>query len=121
MGEKWRSAVYTAKSFFLQLFDDTTDFIGALCDELGGGSKYGPLLVEVGCGTGEALVPLFSSTQECGPRARYVSGMDFNPHFIQFCRQNVATEDQQHVRHLVGDAQVLNELLRNELPEEWDI
>jgi len=119
--EKWRSAVYTAKSFFLELFDDTTDFIGGLCDELGGNSKHGPLLVEVGCGTGEALIPLFSSTREGGSRARYVSGMDFNPHFVEFCKQNVPAEDKGHVNHFVGDAQVLDELLRQELPVEWEI
>jgi len=47
--------------------------------------------------------------------------MDFNPHFIEFCRQNVPIEDQQHVRHFVGDAQYLDALLRSELPEEWEI
>eukprot|EP00928_Gymnodinium_smaydae_P022064 TRINITY_DN18654_c0_g1_i1.p1 TRINITY_DN18654_c0_g1~~TRINITY_DN18654_c0_g1_i1.p1 ORF type:complete len:636 (-),score=140.84 TRINITY_DN18654_c0_g1_i1:30-1682(-) len=110
--EKWRSAVYTAKSFFQELFVDTTDFIGKLCDELGGLSDSGPLVVEVGCGTGEALLPL-------ADRARYVCGMDFNPHFIEFCRQNVPSVVQDRVRHLVGDAQELDTLLKNELPESW--
>jgi len=119
--ERWRSAVYTAKSFFLELFDDTTDFIGALCDEVGGNSDHGPLLVEVGCGTGEALVPLFSSGKEGGARCRYACGMDFNPHFIEFCQQNVAKEDREHVRHFVGDAQNLISLVNTLMPEEWNV
>mmetsp|Transcript_97784 Transcript_97784/g.252878 ORF Transcript_97784/g.252878 Transcript_97784/m.252878 type:complete len:600 (+) Transcript_97784:70-1869(+) len=110
--EKWRSAVYTAKSFFQDLFVDTTDFIGKLCDELGGCSEGGPLVVEVGCGTGEALLPLMD-------RARYTCGVDFNPHFVEFCRQNVPQEHQERVRHIIGDAQELNTLLKNELPPAW--
>jgi len=110
--EKWRSAVYTAKSFFQELFVDTTDFIGRLCDEVGGRGEEGPLLVEVGCGTGEALLPLMD-------RARYTVGMDFNPHFVDFCRQNVPTEHQDSVRHIIGDAQELATLLHNELPPAW--
>eukprot|EP00933_Yihiella_yeosuensis_P070710 TRINITY_DN78864_c0_g1_i1.p1 TRINITY_DN78864_c0_g1~~TRINITY_DN78864_c0_g1_i1.p1 ORF type:complete len:619 (-),score=136.91 TRINITY_DN78864_c0_g1_i1:266-2122(-) len=110
--ERWRSAVYTAKSFFQELFVDTTDFIGALCDELGGTNEHGPLLVEVGCGTGEALLPLFE-------RAKYTCGMDFNPHFVEFCMKNVPSEVQDRVKHLVGDAQVLRALLDDQLPRDW--
>jgi SAM-dependent methyltransferase len=110
--EKWRSAVYTAKSFFQELFIDTTDFIGNLCDEVGGPGNTGPLLVEVGCGTGEALLPLMG-------RARYTVGVDFNPHFVEFCQQNVPEEYQDRVRHIVGDAQELPTLLHNELPQAW--
>jgi len=110
--EKWRSAVYTAKSFFQDLFLDTRDFVGNLCDKLGGISEDGPLLVEVGCGTGEALLPLFG-------RVKYTCGMDFNPHFVEFCKENVPLEYQDNVRHLVGDAQELTALLKRELPESW--
>jgi NDP-sugar pyrophosphorylase family protein len=110
--DQWRSAVYTAKSFFLELFEDSTNFIGKLCDELGGSSDVGPLLVEVGCGTGEALLPLFD-------RARFTCGMDFNPHFVKFCQENVPALAQKNVRHLVGDACELNHLLDHELPECW--
>eukprot|EP00931_Biecheleriopsis_adriatica_P039091 TRINITY_DN2235_c0_g1_i2.p1 TRINITY_DN2235_c0_g1~~TRINITY_DN2235_c0_g1_i2.p1 ORF type:complete len:604 (+),score=163.36 TRINITY_DN2235_c0_g1_i2:81-1892(+) len=110
--EKWRSAVYTARSFFQELFVDTTDFIGKLCDSLGGSSDTGPLLVEVGCGTGEALLPLFE-------RAKFTCGMDFNPHFIKFCEENVPAMAQDHVKHVLGDATELNDLLERELPEHW--
>ena len=48
--------MFTTQSFFSQLYDDTTEFVGALADKLGGRSRV--LLVEVGCGTGEALLPL---------------------------------------------------------------
>jgi len=113
--EKWQSAVYTAKSFFTELFEDTTDFVGKLCDKLDD-----PLLVEVGCGTGEALVPLFTQVGKSQPRVRYSCGMDFNPHFIKFCQDEVKAEDQGNVRHLVGDAQQLISLINNGLPAEWD-
>jgi len=108
--DKWRSAMFTAKSFFTELFVDTTDFIGNLCDKCGG--KDEALLIEVGCGTGEALIPLFD-------RAKYTVGMDFNPHFINFCKENVPERNQHHVRHLLGDAQELDALLESELPKEW--
>jgi SAM-dependent methyltransferase len=119
--EKWRDAVYTSRSFFSELFIDTTNFVGKLCDDLGGNSESGPLLVEVGCGTGEALVPLFQHADGATPRARYTCGMDFNPHFIKYCRDQVAEEDQADVRHLVGDAQELIALINDELPKEWDV
>eukprot|EP00928_Gymnodinium_smaydae_P022066 TRINITY_DN18654_c0_g2_i2.p1 TRINITY_DN18654_c0_g2~~TRINITY_DN18654_c0_g2_i2.p1 ORF type:complete len:173 (-),score=43.39 TRINITY_DN18654_c0_g2_i2:60-578(-) len=46
--------------------------------------------------------------------------MDFNPHFVEFCRQNVPSVVQDRVRHLVGDAQELDTLLKNELPDSWN-
>jgi len=119
--EKWRDAVYTSRSFFSELFVDTTNFVGKLCDDLGGNSEEGPLLVEVGCGTGEALVPLFTHADGQTPRARYTCGMDFNPHFIKYCREQVAEEDQAGVRHLVGDAQELITLINEELPADWNV
>jgi len=112
--DKWRSAVYGAKSFFQELLGDTTDFVGKRCDELGGCGEDGPLLVEVGCGTGEALLPLFS-------RAAYTCGMDCNPHFVEFCQQNVPEASQHCVRHLVGDAQHLGSLLETGLPKDWKV
>jgi SAM-dependent methyltransferase len=117
--EKWRDAVYTSRSFFSELFIDTTNFVGKLCDDLGGNGADGPLLVEVGCGTGEALVPLFTHADGNAPRAAYTCGMDFNPHFIKYCREQVTEEDQATVRHLVGDAQELITLVNEELPSEW--
>jgi SAM-dependent methyltransferase len=119
--EKWRDAVYTSRSFFSELFVDTTNFVGKLCDDLGGNGEDGPLLVEVGCGTGEALVPLFTRAEGATPRARYTCGMDFNPHFIKYCQEQVSEADQEGVRHLVGDAQKLIALINDELPAEWNV
>jgi len=79
------------------------------------------LLVEVGCGTGEALVPLFTRVNGSQPRVRYACGMDFNPHFIEFCADEVKAEDQAHVRHFVGDAQQLISLVNDTVPAEWDV
>merc|ERR1712166_1113383 len=109
---KWRSAAYASKSFFQELFVDTTNFVGKLCDELGGNSDSGPILIEVGCGTGEALVPLWD-------RAKYTVGMDFNPHFIGFCKDNVPESVQANVMHIQGDAGELEALMQREIPEEW--
>merc|ERR1711957_361849 len=72
------------------------------------------LLIEVGCGTGEALQPLFS-------RARYTCGMDFNPHFINYCKSEVPQQHRGSVRHFQGDAQELDCLLKSELPAEWSV
>jgi len=118
--EKWRSGVYTAKSFFEELFVDTTDFVGDLCDELKGNGVE-PLLVEVGCGTGEALVPLFTQVDKDAPRVRYSCGMDFNPNFIKFCEDEVQPQDRPNICHLVGDAQQLISLINDGCPKEWDV
>jgi len=117
--EQWRSAAYSSRSFFAQLSQDTTDFIGGLCDELGGTCEHGPLLVEVGCGTGEALLPLFAGWG--GARCRFACGMDFNPSFVDYCRETTPEECRDRVRHFVGDAQELVDLCRRELPDEWQV
>lgn len=107
---KWRSAMFTANCHFQQVYSDTTDFISKLIEEKGGSEKV--LVVEVGCGTGEALIPLF-------PKAKYCVGLDCNPHFIEFCKENVPPEFADKVIHITGDAQNLLSLARTELPEGW--
>jgi len=107
---KWRSAVFTTNSYFDQLYRDTTDFIAELCDNRGG--KEEVLLVEVGCGTGEALVPLFD-------HAKYVLGIDFNSNFVDFCNSNLDNDLSSRVKFLTGDAQKLDEILQHEVLEEW--
>lgn len=104
---KWRSAMFTARSFFLQLFEDTTQFIGDICEQRGGASDV--LLIEVGCGTGEALAPLTR-------HAKYCLGVDFNPKFIDFCNDNLPRHHRDHVKFIVGDAQRLEDILND--PEQ---
>ena len=104
---KWRSAMFTARSFFLQLFEDTTQFIGDICEQRGGASDV--LLIEVGCGTGEALAPLTR-------HAKYCLGVDFNPKFIDFCNDNLPRHHRDHVKFIVGDAQRLEDILSD--PEQ---
>jgi len=41
---KWRSAIFTTKSYHSQLYDDTTDFIGSIVDKFGGARKVSKLL-----------------------------------------------------------------------------
>jgi len=106
---KWRSAVFTTKSFFSQLYDDTTGFIRDICHGLGGRDSV--FLIEVGCGTGEALQPLLGDV-------KYVLGMDFNPKFIDFCNANLENPQQNkdRVKFVEGDACALGELLTREVP-----
>jgi len=107
---RWRSAVFTTKSFFSQLYDDTSTFIGNLAEKLGGTEKV--LLVEVGCGTGEALQPL---VKHC----KYQIGMDFNDTFINFCTTNLPAEQTHKVKFLLGDATDLGGLLSRDAPAGW--
>eukprot|EP00994_Dinema_validum_P005368 NODE_34_length_3523_cov_174.194588_g19_i0.p1 GENE.NODE_34_length_3523_cov_174.194588_g19_i0~~NODE_34_length_3523_cov_174.194588_g19_i0.p1 ORF type:complete len:1044 (-),score=280.45 NODE_34_length_3523_cov_174.194588_g19_i0:327-3458(-) len=105
---KWRSAVFTTKGYFEKLYEETTLFIQDYIRKLGGTEKV--LVVEVGCGTGEALVPLHDS-------AKYVIGMDINPIFTQFCRDNMPAGRDHKVTFFEGNAQYLHELLHTEKPE----
>merc|ERR1712216_162818 len=70
-------------------------------------------VVEVGCGTGEALVPLYN-------KAKYVVGVDINPKFIEFCEQNVPLSKRGKVKHIVGDVTELCDQMQRELPEWMD-
>jgi len=102
--EQWRSAMFNTKAFHAQLFEDTTDFVADLCQKTGKDT----LLVEVGCGTGEALVPLWK-------HAKYSIGMDFNPHFIGYCNQQVPDDMKSNVKYFAGDAQELDACLHKEV------
>ena len=57
------------QSFFKQLYADTHTFIEEQVEKLGG--KDNVCLIEVGCGTGETVIPLASS-------AKYCIGIDIN-------------------------------------------
>ena len=66
---KWRTAMFTAEAYFSQLFDDTSAFIRRFTRQYGGPARAA--VVEVGCGTGEALIPHYDD-------AKYLVGVDFN-------------------------------------------
>lgn len=91
--EKWRSGVFTAKSYFTQLYKDTNTFILEEIKKL----DDKPNVVEVGCGTGESLFPLSDVCNEC-------LGIDFNPQFIDFCNKNLNASKHKNVRFEVMDA-----------------
>jgi SAM-dependent methyltransferase len=63
--------------------------------------------VEVGCGTGEFV-------RSVSDHFRTVVGLDFNPHFIDFCKQNVYAHHAAKSRFIQGDACKLVDLLRKE-------
>lgn len=98
---KWRNAVFKAKAFHAKLYDDTTDFIKKCGDMLGGANRCA--VVEVGCGTGEALMPLRLSFKYC-------VGIDFNQRFIDFCNTQVQ-EGMDNLHYIAGDACELGNLL----------
>eukprot|EP00043_Microstomoeca_roanoka_P009688 m.92257 g.92257 ORF g.92257 m.92257 type:complete len:637 (+) comp14660_c0_seq1:35-1945(+) len=105
--EKWRNAVFTTKSFFGELYTDTHHFIKQQIEALGGRDNV--CLVEVGCGTGDTLLPLSS-------HAKYCIGVDINEDFIKYC-QTQNTSD--NVRFLCGDATKLPQLLASDKVKDW--
>ncbi|EGD74351.1 hypothetical protein PTSG_06361 [Salpingoeca rosetta] len=105
--EKWRNAVFTTKSFFEQLYADTHTFIEQQVEKLGGRDNV--CLIEVGCGTGETIIPLASA-------AKYCIGIDINEDFIKYSQvQNKA----DNVRFVCGDATKLQELLSTSEVADW--
>jgi choline kinase len=105
---KWKDTVYCASSYFTELFHDSSRFIREYAQMLGGTENVA--IVEVGCGTGEALSPLYND-------AKYVIGVDINPKFIEFCEQNVPQNKQHKVKHIVGDVTELCDQLHRDLPD----
>lgn len=77
---KWRSAVFTTKAYFAQLYDDTQQFIVEMLPNSNAN------IIEVGCGTGESLVSLTDYAKHC-------LGLDFNPLFIDFCNKKASKKD----------------------------
>jgi len=106
---KWRTAMFTAEAYFSQLFDDTSKFIRHFTKKFGYDRTA---IVEVGCGTGEALIPHYDD-------AKYIIGVDFNQQFIDFCNGNIPPSHKEKVRHLCGDALQLKTVLKELHPKEW--
>eukprot|EP00992_Anisonema_acinus_P000938 TRINITY_DN10333_c0_g1_i1.p1 TRINITY_DN10333_c0_g1~~TRINITY_DN10333_c0_g1_i1.p1 ORF type:complete len:1063 (+),score=244.11 TRINITY_DN10333_c0_g1_i1:56-3244(+) len=105
---KWRSAVFTTKGYFEQLYKDVTSFIADFARQFGGPEKV--LLVEVGSGTGEALLPLYD-------HCKYAIGVDINPIFTDFCKESLPKEFSHKVEFIVGNAAHLGDLLERKKPE----
>ena len=57
----YRQAMFTAEAYFSQLFDDTSAFIRRFTKQYGGAARSA--IVEVGCGTGEALIPHYDDAK----------------------------------------------------------
>ena len=105
--DQWRTALYRQDSYFAQLFKDTTEFIKRW-------SRPDSLIIEVGCGTGEALKAL-------EPFHRI--GIDYNPSFVEYCKNSVIASTVRFVvsdaQNLVSDMTTENSLLRQSVPHEW--
>jgi len=114
--EQWRSAVYVNRAYFGQLCSDTTDFIVNIAEHVKLGGKR-VSLVEVGCGTGEFI-------RETADAFRVAVGVDFNPHFIQFCKTEAADQGATRQHYVHGDACALVDLMKTEFPVHdgplWD-
>lgn len=106
---KWRTAMFTAEAYFSQLFDDTSNFIRHFTKKF----RYErTAIIEVGCGTGEALIPHYDD-------AKYLIGVDFNQQFIDFCNGNIPPSHKGKVRHICGNAQQLKTVLKELHPKDW--
>ena len=138
--------MFTAEAYFSQLFDDTSAFIRRFTKQYGGAARSA--IVEVGCGTGEALIPHYDDAKpvktfdersrtlntRCMSQLRhgispslralqnvdrYLVGVDFNQAFVDFCNGNVPDSHKGKVRHLCGDAVQLDVVLRELRPAAW--
>jgi len=114
--EQWRSAVYVNRAYFGDLCADTADFIVNIAETVKlSGRRVS--LVEVGCGTGEFI-------RETADAFRVAIGVDFNPQFIEFCKQEAAKEGAPQQRYVQGDACALVDLMKTEFPPSegllWD-
>jgi len=105
---KWRDAISGPTAYHHQLYKDTTDFIRACGDSIGGASQS--LVVEMGSGTGDALLPL-------SDHFKYCVGIDFNPTFVNFSKSQRIPEKHGNVRFITGDACELGRVLACEVPE----
>lgn len=140
--EQWNEAAHGPNSFFKELNEATCAFILEMgqkyckdepkyckkatsstadtTDTSDSADSYheGPLsLTEVGCGTGEMLLPLVGA----GTPFKHVIGVDINPQFIEHCKKELKTLEEEkgeagvatNVHHVVGDVLELGEVMRD--------
>ena len=86
--EKWRNAVFKSKTYFSQLYIDTNIFLLKYVDTIHTTTTFKPSVIEVGCGTGESLLPVARSG-----RVGACLGVDINPKFITFCNETKLITD----------------------------
>jgi ubiquinone/menaquinone biosynthesis C-methylase UbiE len=101
--ERWRNAVYVNAAYFGQLIEDSVDFVTQFAKHQRiTGRRVS--LVDVGCGTGEFVWPLIDQFRLC-------VGVDFNPHFLEFCRAHVPSGKENKCQFILGDASKLEQVL----------
>jgi len=118
--EKWRSAVYINQAYFGDLIADTSEFITTVAENIKLGGKR-VSICEVGCGTGEFV-------RAVAENFRTAVGVDFNPNFIDYCKDQCPKRQQARSHYLQGDATKLYDLMKSEFPfvssgrglEFWD-
>mmetsp|Transcript_9573 Transcript_9573/g.18050 ORF Transcript_9573/g.18050 Transcript_9573/m.18050 type:complete len:614 (+) Transcript_9573:319-2160(+) len=119
---KWRSAMFTTRGYFKQLYADTPRFVREVVEAHqekacpAGGKKLPVRLIEVGSGTGEFL---FSMVNEKAkdidePLIDSVIGIEFNAKFVGFCNERKSADFADDDIHFVlGDAQDLVEVVQS--------
>ena len=114
--EQWYEAAHGPESFFKELNVATCQFILDAEKKYCTGDVEGPVsLTEVGCGTGEMLLPLIKE----GTPFQEVVGIDINDKFIDYCKSELKTLKEKkgkaavatNVHHVVGDVCSLSEVL----------
>jgi SAM-dependent methyltransferase len=108
--EKWRSAVYVNRAYFGQLCDDQVDFTINFAEQIKFSGRR-VSLIEVGCGTGEFI-------RDTASNFRVAVGVDFNPHFIEYCNHEIPESRRGQERYIHGDACKLIDLMTEHFPKE---
>jgi SAM-dependent methyltransferase len=108
--EKWRSAVYVNKAYFGDLLTDQVNFVANAAEQIKlSGRRVS--LIEVGCGTGEFI-------RDSADTFRVAVGLDFNPHFIQYCEESIPKGMEARQRYIHGDACKLTEEMEKHFPKK---
>eukprot|EP01104_Vermistella_antarctica_P008059 TRINITY_DN2011_c0_g1_i1.p1 TRINITY_DN2011_c0_g1~~TRINITY_DN2011_c0_g1_i1.p1 ORF type:complete len:558 (-),score=112.19 TRINITY_DN2011_c0_g1_i1:174-1847(-) len=110
--DTWRNSVFTAGTFFRQLYVDTESLAQEALGSVGGGD--GACIIEVGCGTGEFLFPLVEATS-------LLVGVDINTKFIEWCDDHRPQSAEHKLRFVTADATKLEKEIKEKAPSEvWN-